>query len=114
MLLPRRAREHLAAGEVRALQDQEDAKARFRRWAAQRVPDAKHMNICSGPQARPHPCLFVLMNIFAKMQESQRAHWSSIQPLCVSCNIAVPRPFVYTLQLMCSEHLRSDGRGVEL
>lgn len=48
-----RARAHLAAGEERALQDQEDAKARFRRWAAQRVPDAEHMNICSGPQARP-------------------------------------------------------------
>ena len=46
------ARAHLAAGEERALQDQEDAKARFRRWAAQRVPDAEHMNICSGPQAR--------------------------------------------------------------
>ncbi|KAK9839857.1 hypothetical protein WJX81_006741 [Elliptochloris bilobata] len=45
-------REHLAAGEVRALQDQEDAKTRFRRWAAARVPAAEQMNICSGPQIR--------------------------------------------------------------
>jgi len=47
-----RGREHLAAAQTRALQDQEGAKGRFRRWASARVPGAQHMNICSGAQAR--------------------------------------------------------------
>ena len=45
-------RDHLRAAEERAVADQEAAKRRFREWVRTRVPDAEHMNICSGPQIR--------------------------------------------------------------
>ncbi|KAK9806725.1 hypothetical protein WJX72_000669 [[Myrmecia] bisecta] len=45
-------REHLRAAEKKALADQAEARERFTTWAAAKVPDAAHMNICSGPQIR--------------------------------------------------------------
>ena len=32
------------------MEDQENAKKRFRDWVKTKVPDAEYMNICSGPQ----------------------------------------------------------------
>lgn len=43
-------RDHLAKAEQRAVAEEEEAKARFRNWAASRVQDAKYMNVGSGPQ----------------------------------------------------------------
>ena len=43
-------RQHLHAAEGKAMEDQENAKKRFRDWVKTKVPDAEYMNICSGPQ----------------------------------------------------------------
>lgn len=43
-------REHLRAAEEKAVEDQENAKRRFREWVRTKVPEAEYMNICSGPQ----------------------------------------------------------------
>lgn len=57
-------RELLHAAEGKAIEDQENAKRRFRDWVKTKVPDAEYMNICSGPQVtycaatacNPCPC----------------------------------------------------------
>ena len=41
------------AAELKAIEDQENAKQRFREWVKTKVPDAVHMNICSGAQVMP-------------------------------------------------------------
>lgn len=43
-------RDHLAAAEEKAVAEEEEAKTRFREWAASKVPDAKYMNVGSGAQ----------------------------------------------------------------
>ena len=43
-------RPHLHAAEEKAIEDQLNAKRRFRDWVKTKVPDAEYMNICSGPQ----------------------------------------------------------------
>jgi DNA polymerase-1 len=43
-------RPHLAAAEERAVREEADSKARFRSWAAARVPGAAYMNVGSGAQ----------------------------------------------------------------
>lgn len=48
--VPRTLRVHLAAAQQQAERDQQQAQETFRRWAMHRVPDAKYMNVGSGPQ----------------------------------------------------------------
>ncbi|KAK9818799.1 hypothetical protein WJX74_001704 [Apatococcus lobatus] len=43
-------RDHLAAAQIQAEADQEEARKFFQRWAATRVPAAKHMNVTSTAQ----------------------------------------------------------------
>ena len=43
-------RDHLAAAQVQAEVDQEEARKVFQRWATAWVPAAKHMNVASGAQ----------------------------------------------------------------
>ena len=43
-------REHLAKAEHQAVAEEDEAKARFRNWAASLVADAAYMNVGSGPQ----------------------------------------------------------------
>ena len=45
-------RDHLVAAQARAETDQAEAKERFKSWAEQYVPGARHMNVCSGAQVR--------------------------------------------------------------
>lgn len=45
-------RDHLREAEVMANADQQSAEQRFRTWATKYVPDAKLMNVGSGPQIR--------------------------------------------------------------
>jgi hypothetical protein len=49
-------RAHLHAAELKAVEDQENAKKRFRHWVKTKVPDAEYMNICSGPQVSFPAC----------------------------------------------------------
>ena len=55
------------AAEVKAIEDQENAKQRFREWVKTKVPDAVHMNICSGAQVMfsasmiPRACPLLVM-----------------------------------------------------
>lgn len=51
-------RQHLHAAEEKAMEDQENAKQRFRDWVKTKVPDAEYMNICSGPQVTCPCCHF--------------------------------------------------------
>ena len=44
---------------MKAIEDQENAKQRFREWVKTKVPDAVHMNICSGARVMP-PASLVL------------------------------------------------------
>lgn len=45
-------RPHLAAAQVQAEADQQQAKDRFRSWAVEKVPAAQHMNVGSGAQVQ--------------------------------------------------------------
>ena len=49
-------RPHLHAAEEKAIEDQLNAKKRFRDWVKTQVPDAEYMNICSGPQVNLQCC----------------------------------------------------------
>ena len=65
-------RDHLAAAEVRAGEDQEAAQSAFKNWAQQMVPDAAFMNVGSTAQ--------IQQLLFAGLRNNKASSQDELQP----------------------------------
>ena len=76
-------RAHLAEGEKKAYLDQEQAMHRFRNWAAQKVPGAKHMNVGSGAQIRQ----LLFAGVENQKPEKGTLEDERVFKVCFRCNL---------------------------
>lgn len=74
-------REHLHAAELKAIEDQENAKKRFRDWVKTKVPDAEYMNICSGPQVMLFACQACSVHPLKEAAGSAKPHAGVSAPM---------------------------------